>query len=325
MSQTKLRFGIFITVSGLAASSYAASMVAANYVLQGTTCPTCGINDPTRLSRHDQDTNSISGKVSLSDSLSSNAPGVDYLEKASAAAGVGNLHGVVSGGASAVTGLHSEGSCNAIASAEASWNDSVTISAPDQADGASITLHASLSFHGTFTANAAANPPQLQPVQPCTSDGICFHQSMSGAGAQVAISGAAGFSGVSVRGLEQADGTGIDNRVELPDTIPFDIVTHVGSTIDVRVDLTVSGDVSAKGGELIGDSSSGFFEANFGETLFWGGISSVTDDSGAPIANWSIASDSGFDYSKPFVEVPEPSVFLLVVTPLVMLVPRRNV
>ena len=52
-------------------------------------------------------------------------------------------------------------------------------------------------------------------------------------------------------------------------------------------------------------------EANYSATLKWGGIESITDQSGNPIAreDWTIESESGFDYSRSFDEqqVPEPS------------------
>ncbi len=59
--------------------------------------------------------------------------------------------------------------------------------------------------------------------------------------------------------------------------------------------------------------ASAFGIADFSHTMAWGGITSVTDDSnGEPIIGWSVTSDSGFDYSKPAVETPEPSSLVLV-------------
>src|SRR6185437_10879038 len=57
-------------------------------------------------------------------------------------------------------------------------------------------------------------------------------------------------------------------------------------------------------------------DANFIDTLSWGGITSIIDPTtGQPITDYELTSASGFDYSKPFVEpaaVPEPSsAFLL--------------
>jgi len=60
----------------------------------------------------------------------------------------------------------------------------------------------------------------------------------------------------------------------------------------------------------------GIGRCQFIDTLSWGGITSVIDPTtGQPITDYKLASTSGFDYSKPFVEpaaVPEPSsAFLL--------------
>src|SRR5262249_3892708 len=138
-----------------------ASKVSVNYVLQGTTCPTCGIFDPTRLSAADQDTNST-GNVSLKDTLGSSAPGIDYSEDAEATAGYGNLHAFVDGTALANTGVNSEGNGNAIASALASWDDSVLVSVPSRSNNARITFHTSLMVHGTLGASASASPAELE-------------------------------------------------------------------------------------------------------------------------------------------------------------------
>jgi hypothetical protein len=52
--------------------------------------------------------------------------------------------------------------------------------------------------------------------------------------------------------------------------------------------------------------------ATFGHTMTWGGITSVIDKvTGRPITDWTIDSASGFDYSKPFSEIPEPASICL--------------
>jgi hypothetical protein len=46
----------------------------------------------------------------------------------------------------------------------------------------------------------------------------------------------------------------------------------------------------------------------FGHTFSWGGVTSVTDAvTGQPITDWTLTSDSGFDYANPAPPVPEPS------------------
>jgi hypothetical protein len=60
--------------------------------------------------------------------------------------------------------------------------------------------------------------------------------------------------------------------------------------------------------------SNGFARASsqFSHTMAWGGITSVIDkNTGQPVTDWTLDSASGFDYSQPFVEAPEPSSILL--------------
>jgi hypothetical protein len=50
--------------------------------------------------------------------------------------------------------------------------------------------------------------------------------------------------------------------------------------------------------------------SDFSHTATWGGMT-ITDASGNLITGWTVTSQSGFDYSQPFVDVPEPSTFAL--------------
>jgi hypothetical protein len=79
--------------------------------------------------------------------------------------------------------------------------------------------------------------------------------------------------------------------------IPFDVA--LGSPVDVFVQLTEVGDTNVSAG--FGGNNT--FDGDFSHSLRWGGISEMRDDQGNLI-NFSVTSDSGFDYSKP---VPEPT------------------
>lgn len=63
------------------------------------------------------------------------------------------------------------------------------------------------------------------------------------------------------------------------------------------------------------DGVTSLLTAHFGSSLKWGGIESVTDLDGTPIPreDWSIESESGFDYSRSFDEqqIPEPAILTL--------------
>lgn len=59
--------------------------------------------------------------------------------------------------------------------------------------------------------------------------------------------------------------------------------------------------------------------ANFGSTASWQGITSLTLNNGAPLAGWTLASASGFDYTQP---VPEPGTWALWLAGLAVLTAR---
>ena len=76
----------------------------------------------------------------------------------------------------------------------------------------------------------------------------------------------------------------------------------------IALDMQIFGDVMAERDQIAD------FDAEFQHTLRWGGIESVRDaTTGEPITDWTITSDSGFDYSKP-ADVPEPTSAILLLS-----------
>jgi hypothetical protein len=75
--------------------------------------------------------------------------------------------------------------------------------------------------------------------------------------------------------------------------------------------------MSLSGGGSSGSPGGMVMEANVFQSLHWGGVVKVTDLAGnvIPRDHWSITSESGFDYSKPF-GVPEPSSTIVICTAL---------
>ncbi len=66
------------------------------------------------------------------------------------------------------------------------------------------------------------------------------------------------------------------------------------------------------------------FSADFARTLEWGGITSVTDlATGLPVTDWTVTSESGFDYTQFFAEVPEPSTAVLFALGCSVVIVRR--
>jgi hypothetical protein len=98
--------------------------------------------------------------------------------------------------------------------------------------------------------------------------------------------------------------------------IPFEYDVFPGDIKPIELTIFVSGaaDAHYSSNFLNVGSGAGAFNASFGSTLEWGGITSVTNArTGEPITDWSVTSESGFDYSQVF-PIPEPSALTLLLT-----------
>jgi hypothetical protein len=97
----------------------------------------------------------------------------------------------------------------------------------------------------------------------------------------------------------------------IPTKIPLRRSVTASQPFTLGYEMKLEGSAEAN---FISNISAGSGEASFfgdvSGSLHWGGIESVTDDNGNPVDDWTIESDSGFDYSKPF-GVPEPSSIAL--------------
>ena len=111
-----------------------------------------------------------------------------------------------------------------------------------------------------------------------------------------------------------------------PETIDIFFTIIAGTPYDLTLKLELTGNAVASDQYLAGapGGASGSFIADVSRTLKWGGISNISRaDTGETLTGWSIASASGFDYSKP-AAVPEPSTVLLAATAALLLVRRRH-
>ena len=97
-----------------------------------------------------------------------------------------------------------------------------------------------------------------------------------------------------------------------PATVPItlEIIPEQETLVFWNFDVASVGTVENK--DLTPGSGSAGATAVFSHTMTWGGITSVIDkDTGQPITDWTLDSASGFDYSKPFSEIPEPASICL--------------
>jgi len=94
----------------------------------------------------------------------------------------------------------------------------------------------------------------------------------------------------------------------------FDVSQGAPKPITFR--LLATGAAQITGANFVvtpGASAAAGFNAAFANSLDWGGITNVVNArTGEAIANWTVTSRSGFDYSKVFPPVPEPSSLVLV-------------
>jgi hypothetical protein len=99
--------------------------------------------------------------------------------------------------------------------------------------------------------------------------------------------------------------------IEPPSAIPLTFTAFSGILFQINVTLVAEASADVNSFDNITYNGGGSeATADFGHTLLWGGISSIKDSQGNPITNWSVTSDSGFNYAES-ADVPEPSTFLL--------------
>jgi hypothetical protein len=217
--------------------------------------------------------------------------------------GVGILGAAVaSQGGSADAGTHG---------VSASWTDNFEATSLSQPLGSTLILHCVLFLDGDLSGTA-------------TGKGT--------AGAFFKIFDLSTFPGLPPGPYGNNDWG--DRLVAPSSTPPFDIsqevpgairvtqTTHIGERNSIGYRLVLSG--GATSDQTRTDSAGGgAVSADVSNSLRWGGIESVTDEFGNPIDDWTVTSESGFDFSKPF-GVPEPSSLVLVAIALCSGWPSRR-
>jgi len=106
---------------------------------------------------------------------------------------------------------------------------------------------------------------------------------------------------------------GLETQIPHPALIPVSVVVRNGEALTFQIKMTLSGTATARDSFPTGPGfASAYFNADYSNTMAWNGITSVTNyATRMPIVDWTLSSASGFDYSQPYSEVPEPSLLSL--------------
>jgi hypothetical protein len=217
------------------------------------------------------------------------------IASATASAAIGDL-GI------AVTGYTLAGSNHSYArvgsNATASWQDRATVFAPTLPLGDTFIVHSFLSLDGELTGTASNHGSTTITLVVSDLPGISTLAPSSIAGNYYAI-------------LQEVPELGVHELEEIPGAIAIDIPVRNGLQFALGYSITLDGGaVTENNGFTNPTPSAEDFSGDVSGSVHWGGIVSITDESGNPLDNWTISAESGFDYSKPF-GVPEPSSALL--------------
>ena len=120
-----------------------------------------------------------------------------------------------------------------------------------------------------------------------------------------------------------------DPVVQFNQDIPIRLLVNPGQPIDLAyaLSLKTSGMAAKPACATFGGLCAVYQQADFSglidfsHTLSWGGISSVTDYGGAPVSNYTLSSQSGFDYRLAYsaAPVPEPQTYGLLLAGLAVI------
>jgi hypothetical protein len=205
--------------------------------------------------------------------------------------GVGILGAAVSPqGGSAVAGA---------TNISASWTTTETLVSPSRPIGTRLKIYASLFLDGDLSGTATGKGSASAFLQ--IIDLSTFNSLPPSPYAN---------NGWGNRFVAPSSTPPIDLLEEIPGVIRVIQNTRNGAMDSVGYRLVLSGGANSDATRTQTYAGSGTFSADVSNSLRWGGIEKVTDEFDNLIDDWTITSESGFDFSKPF-GVPEPSSLVL--------------
>lgn len=175
--------------------------------------------------------------------------------------------------------------------AEAQWIDYVTFTAPAGTTN-TLRIRGNLVLEGGVYGEAAAT------IRPTSGTATLGSIALDGVGI------------ADYEGSRRADARGVvvDSLPDL-EVIPFEITARSGSSQYLRFTLTAFAVSTADATNARGQSAWATGLVDYGHTLRWNGITSITDYwTGESVEGVTVTSRSGFDYLNA-APVPEPSVY----------------
>jgi hypothetical protein len=302
-------FGAILIVAVLARVPGAFGQIEINSVSYDIGGGAIGISTDTHTFHHNAIKQSFGyDEISVQSADSELAGGSDvgYADLASASFGAHARSGTIGVDVSASaestnsTAVPIDTNASASASVTASWSDIADIFSNTLGTGTRVHVSFTLLLDGSVSATSFGDKA---PNSHFTSGSI-----------QVDLLGLGILAGARREAFANDNIVhSLTTTLQPESAIQLSYDTVIGELSSIGEQLTVTTNVSAETKSLfpavlgtVGTAT----VASFGNTLRWGGISSVIDlSTGQPITDWTITSASGFDYSQP--AVPEPSTAAL--------------
>ena len=200
---------------------------------------------------------------------------------------------------------------------QARWQDTAVLNV-DGALNRSIVMYASINLLGNMDVNVSdpVVPPNTSYVFTAGAEGNFALQFTSA----TIIPTPPYAGGVWAQAFDGTNSTPIDNAV--PHVIPLRLVLKNGVPFTLDYTLAITGTAGVNLGTTSTSplTAASYFDADYSNSLYWGGITSVQDaQTGEVIENWSITSSSGVDYrhavSEPSSPTGQPTLILTAVDP----------
>ena len=198
-----------------------------------------------------------------------------------------------------------------------SWSDNMFFDPKQVPVGTPLKVDASLRLNGVYSGFTVGS------VVPNSHFASWFvGVQLTGSGLLDPTNGALG---TSLDSSQSGAIGGLSFLGGFPDlVIPISFTVIGGQKAPFGETLKLNGDARAETKFVAPETVTAAFSASFKDTLSWGGISRVTDlNTGLPVLDYTVTSDSGFDYSQA-APVPEPGSGTLLAVGIGVLAIRRR-